>query len=67
VRNGRLVHLPRVGDLTLAYETMELTADQGLRLNAYSAEPGSPSHDALNLLARWTATSHGRPAARPAD
>lgn len=38
-----------------AYETMELTADQGLRLNAYSAEPGSPSEDALTLLASWTA------------
>jgi hypothetical protein len=23
---------------------------------AYSAEPGSPSHDALNLLASWAAT-----------
>ena len=47
---------PVVGDLTLAYESMELTADQGLRLNAYSAEPGSPSQDALNVLASWTAT-----------
>jgi hypothetical protein len=47
---------PVVGDLTLAYESMELTADQGLRLNAYSAEPGSPSQDGLNLLASWAAT-----------
>jgi transcriptional regulator with XRE-family HTH domain len=46
---------PVVGELTLAYESMELTADQGLRLNAYSAEPGSPSEDALTLLASWTA------------
>jgi hypothetical protein len=44
------------GELTLAYESMELTADPGLRLNAYSAEPGSPSRDALNLLASWAAT-----------
>ena len=41
---------------------MELTADPGLRLNAYSAEPGSPSQDALNLLASWAATPQGRPA-----
>jgi transcriptional regulator with XRE-family HTH domain len=50
------LHHPVVGDLTLAYESMELTADNGLRLNAYSAEPGSPSQDALNLLASWAAT-----------
>lgn len=51
----RLRH-PLVGDLTLAYESMELTADQELRLNAYSAEPGSPDQDALNLIASWAAT-----------
>lgn len=62
----RLRH-PVVGDLTLAYESMELTADAGLRLNAYTAEPGTPSLDALNLLASWTATSHERPVPRSAD
>ena len=56
-----------MGDLTLAYESMELTADAGLRLNAYTAEPGTPSLDALNLLASWTATSHERPVRRLAD
>ena len=50
------LHHPLVGELVLAYESMDLTADQGLRLNAYSAEPGSPSQDGLNLLASWTAT-----------
>jgi len=49
------LHHPEVGELTLAYESMELTADPGLRLNAYSAEPGTPSGDALRLLASWTA------------
>ena len=55
----RLRH-PEVGDLELGYESMELTADQGLRLNAYSAEPGSRSQEALHLLASWTAarTTH---------
>src|SRR2546423_6068708 len=51
------LHHPVVGDLALAYESMELTADQGLRLNAYRPEPGCPSADALNLLASWTATA----------
>jgi hypothetical protein len=45
-----------VGDLTLAYESMELTADGGLRLNAYVAEPGTTSAEALALLASWAAT-----------
>jgi transcriptional regulator with XRE-family HTH domain len=47
------LHHPVVGDLSLAYESMELTADTGLRLNAYSAEPASSSGGALNLLASW--------------
>jgi transcriptional regulator with XRE-family HTH domain len=46
---------PLVGDVTVAFESMEITADVGLRLNAYSAEPGSPSQEALDLLASWTA------------
>jgi transcriptional regulator with XRE-family HTH domain len=50
-------HHPIVGDLTLTYEVLELAADPGLNLLALSAEPGTPSHDALNLLGSWAATS----------
>jgi transcriptional regulator with XRE-family HTH domain len=50
-------HHPVVGDLTLNFEALELAADPGQRLNIYTAEPGSPSHDALNLLASWMTTS----------
>ncbi|WP_197700766.1 hypothetical protein [Micromonospora purpureochromogenes] len=46
---------------------MDLTADTGLRLNAYSAEPGSPAQEALNLLASWTAAPHVRSANRQGD
>ncbi|TQS42493.1 helix-turn-helix transcriptional regulator [Cryptosporangium phraense] len=46
---------PVVGRLDLAFEAMPLPADPGLTLTAYSAEPGSPSHDGLNMLASWTA------------
>lgn len=46
-------HHPLVGEMTLAYESMELAADTGLRLNAYMAEPASPSAEAFNLLASW--------------
>ena len=42
---------PEVGDLELNYEPMELTSDTGLTLVIYSAAPGSPSADALALLA----------------
>jgi transcriptional regulator with XRE-family HTH domain len=47
---------PAVGDLTLTYEALDLAADTGLRISAYTAEPGTPSDDALKLLASWTAT-----------
>ena len=50
-------HHPVVGDISLAYESLELIADPGLVLNGYSAEPGSASQDALNLLASWAATA----------
>jgi transcriptional regulator with XRE-family HTH domain len=49
-------HHPLVGDLTLTFEGLELAADAGLRINAYSAEPGTPSDDALKLLESWAAT-----------
>jgi hypothetical protein len=45
-----------VGDLELDYEVMQLSADSGLRLAVFSAEPGSRSAEALDLLASWAAT-----------
>jgi transcriptional regulator with XRE-family HTH domain len=51
----RLYH-PLVGELMLTYEAMELAANPGLTIAVYTAEPGSRSEDALNLLASWTAT-----------
>lgn len=44
---------PLVGDVTLGYEALDLPADPGQRLNVYTAEPGSPSQHALDLLASW--------------
>jgi transcriptional regulator with XRE-family HTH domain len=48
---------PAVGELTLAYDVMDLPGDGGLSLTAYTAEPNSPSADALKLLASWAATA----------
>ncbi len=56
-------HHPIVGELTLTYEMMELSADPGLCLLALTAEPGSASHDGLRLLGSWAATT--QPATAP--
>jgi transcriptional regulator with XRE-family HTH domain len=55
-------HHPLVGDLTLDYDALELPADPGLTIVAYSAEAGSPARHALDLLASWTATPDHPPA-----
>jgi transcriptional regulator with XRE-family HTH domain len=49
---------PVVGELSLAYEELAITAEPGLVLLVYSAEPGSPSAEALRLLASWNAPAH---------
>ncbi|MEN2741024.1 helix-turn-helix transcriptional regulator [Microbacterium sp. X-17] len=57
-RSGvKRLHHPVVGDLELTYEAFELPADPGLTLSTYTAEPGSPSADALRMLASWAATT----------
>jgi transcriptional regulator with XRE-family HTH domain len=61
----RLQH-PVVGELELSYEVMELSADTGLRLAIFTAEPGSRSEQALDLLASWTATPEALPSERAA-
>ena len=45
-----------VGDLTLAYESLDLRAEPGLTMTIYAAEPDSPTAHALALLASWAAT-----------
>ncbi|MDQ3886796.1 MAG: transcriptional regulator, partial [Actinomycetota bacterium] len=53
-------HHPIVGDLDLTFDAMNLPGEDasGLTLTVYTAEPGSPSEDALKLLASWAATTH---------
>jgi transcriptional regulator with XRE-family HTH domain len=46
---------PMVGELELSYNRIELAADPGLMIVAYTAEPGSRSQESLRLLASWTA------------
>ena len=61
------LHHPVVGDLTLAYEALELPGDSGQRILVYSAEPGSPSQQALDLLGSWTMTPASPHAQETAD
>ena len=55
-------HHPVVGDLTLDFETVDLPGDPGQKMLFYSAEPRSPSRQALDLLASWAATPRDEPA-----
>ncbi len=52
----KLFHHHVVGDLTLAYESLDMVAEPGLTMTIYAAEPNSPTADALALLASWAAT-----------
>lgn len=54
----RLRH-PVVGDLDLPFESLPLEAGSATSLVTYLPEPGSPSHDALTLLASWSSTDNG--------
>jgi transcriptional regulator with XRE-family HTH domain len=55
-------HHPIVGDLILDFETLDLPGDAGQKVLVYSAEPGSPSEQALQLLASWASTPENEPA-----
>jgi hypothetical protein len=47
---------PVVGDLTVAYESLECPGGAGQSIFVYMAEPTSPSQEALDLLASWATT-----------
>ena len=48
---------PMVGELELSYDRVELAADPGVTILAYTAEPGSRSAEAFGLLGSWAASS----------
>jgi hypothetical protein len=61
------LHHPVVGALTLDAEALDLPGDAGQRLIVYTAQPGSPSAEALSLLASWAATPDAQPALEDRD
>jgi transcriptional regulator with XRE-family HTH domain len=51
VGNGEKTFLnPELGRMTLSHEVLEVVRTQQQRLVVYSAEPGTPDHDAIVLL-----------------
>jgi hypothetical protein len=52
-------HHTLVGNLELAYESVDMISDPGLTLTIYAAEPASPTARALDLLASWTTADTG--------
>lgn len=51
------VHHPVVGDLDLTFQAMDLASDRGLSMIVFSAEPGSATHERLQLLANLEHTA----------
>lgn len=48
----KVIHHPEVGRLDLTFESLDVNAHPGVTLLVYTAEPDTPSADALKLLAR---------------
>jgi hypothetical protein len=52
------LHHPVAGDLDPTYEAFELSSEPGLRMLVYTAEPDTPTAQALDFLASWATTTH---------
>ncbi|PZG23342.1 helix-turn-helix domain-containing protein [Nonomuraea aridisoli] len=53
----KVLRHPVAGDLTLDWSTLTFAPDPDQQLVTLTAEPGSPSHDGLRILASWAATA----------
>lgn len=53
---------PVVGELDLVFDALSIPDSTDLSLVTYTAEPGSPTATALQLLASWRADTTARPA-----
>jgi transcriptional regulator with XRE-family HTH domain len=56
---SKRLHHTLVGELTVEYETLIPPGDPDTTVYVYTAEPGSSSRQALDLLAMWTLTGTG--------
>jgi hypothetical protein len=57
-------HHPQVGTITLSFQGMQLESTPGQRLGVYTAEPGTPDHDAMVLLDMTAPRRSDQPAAQ---
>ncbi|MFD5946353.1 helix-turn-helix transcriptional regulator [Streptomyces collinus] len=55
-RGRKTVHHPAAGRMDLAYDDFALPGDPHVSITTYTAAPGTPSADALTLLATWADT-----------
>ncbi|MGC5615829.1 helix-turn-helix transcriptional regulator [Georgenia sp. Z1491] len=55
-----------VGEMTLAFEGMEMESEPGLSVTVYAAEPGSESAEKMQLLASWSAVEDPTASREPA-
>jgi transcriptional regulator with XRE-family HTH domain len=60
-------HHSVVGEMTLAYEGLEMESEPGLTLTIYAAEPGSASAERMQLLASWAASEEREASSLAAD
>jgi transcriptional regulator with XRE-family HTH domain len=49
------LHHPVVGELTLDWNTLACATDPDQQIIVWTAEPGTPTHDSLRMLASWIA------------
>ncbi|MET7637825.1 helix-turn-helix domain-containing protein [Streptomyces sp. NPDC005438] len=63
-RGSKVLRHPVTGDLTLDWDALACANDPEQQLVVWTAEPGSPSHDALRILSSW-ATSGTRSSPGP--
>ncbi|GAA3808477.1 helix-turn-helix transcriptional regulator [Streptomyces coacervatus] len=59
-KSQKTFHHPQVGTLTLSGQSMQLEETPGQRLGVYTAEPGTPDHDAMLLLDMTAPQSAGQ-------
>ncbi|MFJ8435855.1 helix-turn-helix domain-containing protein [Kitasatospora sp. NPDC094019] len=57
----KVFHHPLVGRMELVYDTLRSADDPDQALVTYTADPGSPSEDALRMLISWEADRAVRP------
>ncbi|HVX31891.1 MAG TPA: helix-turn-helix transcriptional regulator [Solirubrobacterales bacterium] len=56
---AKRLHHPIVGEITVGYETMQMSADPALTMSIFTVESTSASQDALTILSSWSASEAG--------